>query len=68
MRRVQTDRYPSAQLMDRIEAALWTAEQLTDYIDQSRDGSPMKRLVGVSAVMGIAVAVASYRGLRSAKG
>jgi len=27
MRRVQTDRYPSAQLMDRIEAALWTAEQ-----------------------------------------
>ena len=29
MERVRDDRYPSPQLLDRIEAAFWTAEQFT---------------------------------------
>ena len=33
MERVRTDRYPSHQLLDRIEAALWTPEQVSDYVD-----------------------------------
>jgi hypothetical protein len=33
MERVRTDRYPSSQLLDRIEMALWTAEQVHDYVD-----------------------------------
>lgn len=31
--RVRNDRYPSLQLMDRLEAAIYTPEQLTEYID-----------------------------------
>lgn len=33
MQRVRQDRYPSHQLLDRIEAAIFTPEQLTDYVD-----------------------------------
>jgi hypothetical protein len=33
MERVSTDRYPSHQLLDRIEAALWTPEQVIGYAD-----------------------------------
>jgi len=31
--RVRNDRYPSSQLLDRIEAALWTPEQIAEYVD-----------------------------------
>jgi hypothetical protein len=33
MERVREDRYPSHQLMDRIEASFWTAEQVVEYVD-----------------------------------
>jgi hypothetical protein len=33
MTRVRNDRYPSHQLMDRIEIALATPEQVADYTD-----------------------------------
>ena len=33
MERVRVDRYPSSHLMDRIEAAIWTSEQLHDYTE-----------------------------------
>jgi hypothetical protein len=33
MERVRTDRYPSSQLLDRIEAAIWTPEQVKAYVD-----------------------------------
>jgi hypothetical protein len=32
MKRVRTDRYPSHQLMNRIEAALATSEQVAAYV------------------------------------
>jgi hypothetical protein len=31
--RVRTDRYPSHQLLDRIEQSIWTTEQLVAYVD-----------------------------------
>jgi hypothetical protein len=37
MERVRTDRYPSHQLLDRIEASLWTAEQVVEYVDMLID-------------------------------
>lgn len=33
MERVRQDRFPSHQLMDRVEASFWTAEQVVEYID-----------------------------------
>lgn len=33
MERVRTDRYPSHQLLDRIEAALWSPDQVIEYVD-----------------------------------
>jgi hypothetical protein len=33
MDRVRQDRYPSHQLLDRIEAALLTSEQVVEYCD-----------------------------------
>lgn len=33
MERVRDDRYPSPQLLDRIEAAMWTAEQFHEYLE-----------------------------------
>jgi hypothetical protein len=33
MERVRQDRYPSHQLLDRIEAALFTSEQVADYAE-----------------------------------
>lgn len=33
MERVRQDRYPSHQLLDRIEAALFTPEQVADYAE-----------------------------------
>lgn len=33
MERVRTDRYPSHQLLDRIEASLWTADQVSEHVD-----------------------------------
>jgi hypothetical protein len=32
MKRVRTDRYPSHQLMNRIESALATSEQVAEYV------------------------------------
>ena len=33
MDRVREDHYPSHQLLDRIEASIWTSEQMTGYVD-----------------------------------
>ncbi len=33
MERVRDDRYPSHQLLDRIEASLWNTEQVVEYVD-----------------------------------
>ena len=33
MERIRQDRYPSHQLMERVEAAFWTPQQLEEYID-----------------------------------
>ena len=33
MERVREDRYPSHELLDRIEASFWTTEQVVDYVD-----------------------------------
>jgi len=33
MERIRQDRYPSHQLMDRVEAAFWTPEQVAEYVD-----------------------------------
>jgi hypothetical protein len=33
MERIRQDRYPSHQLMDRVEAAFWTPQQLSEYLD-----------------------------------
>jgi hypothetical protein len=37
MDRVRQDRYPSAQLLDRIEGMLATPQQLVDYMDMLVD-------------------------------
>jgi ribosome assembly protein YihI (activator of Der GTPase) len=31
--RVRNDRYPSHQLLDRLEATMWTPEQIIGYVD-----------------------------------
>jgi hypothetical protein len=31
--RIRADRYPSSQLLDRVEGSLWTADQLVEYVD-----------------------------------
>ena len=33
MERVRQDRYPSHQLLDRVEAAFWTPRQVAEYVD-----------------------------------
>jgi aspartyl-tRNA synthetase len=33
MDRVREDRYPSHQLLDRIEASFWTSQQVIEYVD-----------------------------------
>jgi hypothetical protein len=33
MERVIEDRYPSHQLLDRIEASFWTPEQIVQYVE-----------------------------------
>jgi hypothetical protein len=33
MERIRQDRYPSHHLMDRVEAAFWTSEQIAEYLD-----------------------------------
>ena len=33
MERVRSDRYPSKQLLDRIEASMWTTEQYVEFVD-----------------------------------
>ncbi len=35
--RVRTDRYPSHQLLNRIEQTMWTTEQIADYTDALLD-------------------------------
>jgi hypothetical protein len=37
MERVSTDRYPSHQLLDRIEASFWTPEQIHEYLEMLID-------------------------------
>jgi hypothetical protein len=31
--RIRQDRYPSHQLLARIEGTMWTAEQIVEYVD-----------------------------------
>lgn len=33
MERIRQDRYPSHHLMNRVEAAFWTSEQVAEYAD-----------------------------------
>jgi hypothetical protein len=33
MERIRQDRYPSHQLMNRVEAAFWKPEQVAEYVD-----------------------------------
>jgi hypothetical protein len=33
MERIRQDRYPSHQLMDRVEGAFWTSRQIEEYVD-----------------------------------
>ena len=33
MERIRQDRYPSHQLMNRVEAAFWTSDQVEEYLD-----------------------------------
>ena len=33
MERIRQDRYPSLQLMDRVEGAFWTSRQIEEYLD-----------------------------------
>lgn len=33
MERIRQDRYPSHQLMDRVESAFWTSDQIAEYVD-----------------------------------
>ena len=33
MERVRGDRYPSHQLLDRLESSFWTAEQVAEYVE-----------------------------------
>jgi len=33
MERIRQDRYPSLQLMNRVEAAFWTPDQVAEYVD-----------------------------------
>ena len=33
MERVREDRYPSHELLNRIEASFWTTEQVVEYVD-----------------------------------
>jgi hypothetical protein len=33
LERVRTDRYPSGQLLDRLEAGFWTSEQVVEYVE-----------------------------------
>jgi hypothetical protein len=33
MERVRNDRYPSGQLMNRLEATIFSPEQLVEYVD-----------------------------------
>jgi hypothetical protein len=33
MERIRSDRYPSHQLLDRIEASLWTPDQMVAYVE-----------------------------------
>jgi hypothetical protein len=33
LERIRQDRYPSLQLMDRVEAAFWTHGQIEEYLD-----------------------------------
>lgn len=37
MERVRTEQHPSHQLLDRIEASIWTAEQVIDYVEMLID-------------------------------
>ncbi len=37
MERVSSDRYPSHQLLNRIEESLWTAEQIVAYVEMLLD-------------------------------
>lgn len=33
MERIREDRYPSRQLLDRLEASFWTTSQVVEYVD-----------------------------------
>ena len=33
MERIRNDRYPSGQLLDRVEAGFWNSEQIVEYVD-----------------------------------
>jgi hypothetical protein len=31
--RIRADRYPSSQLLDRVEVSLWSTDQVVEYVD-----------------------------------
>lgn len=37
MERVRSDRYPSHQLLDRLETSIFTADQIVEYVDMLID-------------------------------
>ncbi len=37
MERVRSDRYPSGQLLDRIEGGFWNPDQLVEYVEMLLD-------------------------------
>lgn len=66
MERVSSDRYPSHQLLDRIEASLWNAEQVTAYVDMLLEKIdeawyPSHELLDRAQRMMALVAIASQR-------
>jgi hypothetical protein len=50
LERIREDRYPSGQLMDRLEAALTSREELAEYLDAllekvEQDRYPSKQML-----------------------
>jgi hypothetical protein len=73
MERVSTDRYPSHQLLDRIEQTLYTPEQVVGYVDmliEKIDESwyPSGQLLDrVQRMLTVAAAAAELRELQESR-
>ena len=37
MERIRNDRYPSGQLLDRVEAGFWNSAQIVEYVELLMD-------------------------------